>query len=198
MISSSKSEGDCVGKKTDDFNAGDRVSSKLLENSIHFLTGEICEDNIADCIRWIVYENLDQRQVKTLTLYINSEGGDLYQAFALIDIMRTSTHPIRTIGLGNVMSAAFLIFASGEQGQRYIAANTGLMCHQYSDDHTGKHHDLKATMKEGENCNARMLAILIQATQLPASKVKAKLLPASDVYLTAQEALDLGIADQLI
>lgn len=198
MISNSKSEGNCVVKKVEDFNAGDRVDAKLLENSIHFLTGEICEDNIGDCIRWIVYENLDQKQDKVLTLYINSEGGDLYQAFALIDIMRTSTHPIRTIGLGNVMSAAFLIFASGEPGQRYIAANTGLMCHQYSDDHTGKHHDLKATMKEGENCNARMLAILKDATGLATSRVKAKLLPASDVYLTAQEALDLGIADQLL
>lgn len=187
-----------MSKKIIDFNASDRVGSVLLENSIHFLNGEIGEENIAECIRWIVYENLDQTQVKVLTLYINSEGGDLYQAFALIDIMRTSSHPIRTIGMGNVMSAAFLIFASGETGQRYIAANTGLMCHQYSDDHTGKHHDLKATMKEGENCNARMLAILMDATGLTASKVKAKLLPASDVYLTAQEALDLNVADQLL
>ena len=141
---------------------------------------------------------MDQRQVKTLTLYINSEGGDLYQAFALIDIMRTSVHPIRTFGMGNVMSAAFLIFASGEPGQRYLAANTGLMCHQYSDDHTGKHHDIRAQMKEGENCNTRMLNILKTATQLPASKVKAKLLPASDVYLTAEEAIDLGVADHLL
>lgn len=198
MISNSKSEGDCVSKKTDDFNAGDRISAKLFEHSIHFLTGEICEENIEECIRWIVYENLDQRQVKTLTLYINSEGGDLYQAFALIDVMRTSTHPIRTIGMGNVMSAAFLIFASGERGQRYLAMNTGVMCHQYSDDHTGKHHDIKAQMKEGENCNLRMLNILTTATQLPASKVKTKLLPASDVYLTAEEALDLCVADHLL
>ena len=191
------SEGDCV-KKTDDFNASERIGAKLLENSIHFLTGEICEENIEQCIRWIVYENLDQRQVKTLTLYINSEGGDLYQAFALIDIMRTSVHPIRTFGMGNVMSAAFLIFASGEPGQRYLAANTFLMCHQYSDDHTGKHHDIRAQMKEGENCNTRMLNILKTATQLPATKVKAKLLPASDVYLTAEEAIDLGVADHLL
>lgn len=185
-------------KKTDDFNASDRMGGKLLENCIHFLTGEICEENVDACIRWIVYENLDQRQIKTLTLYINSEGGDLYQAFGLIDIMRTSTHPIRTIGIGNVMSAAFLIFACGESGQRYIGKNTGIMCHQYSDDHTGKHHDIRAQMKEGDNCNTRMLTILQEATGLTSSKVKAKLLPASDVYLTAEEALDLAVADHIL
>ena len=96
------------------------------------------------------------------------------------------------------MSAAFLIFAAGDKGERYIAPNTGIMCHQYSDSSEGKHHDLKATMKEGENCNQRMLDILKEATGLTAARVKTKLLNATDVYLTAQETVDLGIADQLL
>lgn len=185
-------------KKIDEFNAEDRISIKLLENSIHFLSGDIDEESIAECIRWITYENLSHKEGKTLTLYINSPGGDLYQAFALIDIMRNSSHPIRTIGIGNVMSAAFLIFVSGTKGERYIAQNTGIMCHQYSDSPEGKHHDLKSSMKEGENCNARMLEIIKDATGLTASKIKARLLPASDVYLTADEALVLGIADYIL
>ena len=137
-------------KKTEDFNAADRIAAKLLENSTHFLIGDICEENVNEVIRWIVYENLDSRTPKTLTLYVNSQGGDLYQAFALIDTMRNSHHPVRTIGLGQIMSAAFLIFASGKKGERYIAKNTGIMCHQYSDSPEGKYHDIKAQMKEGE------------------------------------------------
>jgi ATP-dependent Clp protease protease subunit len=197
MISNSESIGAKV-KKIDDFNAEDRISVKLLENSIHFLSGDIDEESIASCIRWITYENLTHKEGKTLTLYVNSSGGDLYQAFALVDIMRNSVHPIRTIGIGNVMSAAFLIFVSGTRGERYIAENTGIMCHQYSDSPEGKHHDLRASMKEGENCNARMLEILKSATGLAASKIKAKLLPASDVYITAAEAIDLGVADYIL
>jgi ATP-dependent Clp protease, protease subunit len=184
-------------KKIDEFNAEDRIAVKLLENSVHFLTGEIDQENISECIKWITFENLDSRD-RTLTLYINSTGGDLYCAFALIDIMKNSKHPIRTIGVGSVMSAAFLIFASGSQGERYAGKNASFMCHQYSDGVEGKHHDLKATMKEGENCNDKMVAILKEATGLPPSKIKSKLLHASDVYLTAQETIDFNVADHLL
>ena len=185
-----------MSKKFDDFNADDRIAVKLLENSVYYLFGEIDDDNIADCIRWILYENTDSRE-KTLTLYINSTGGDLYNAFALIDVMRNSHHPVRTIAIGSAMSAAFLIFAAGHKGERYASKNTSFMCHQYSDSLSGKHHDLRATMRDGELCNQKMVDLLKDATGLTASKIKSKLLPASDVYLTAEECVELGVADHL-
>ena len=184
-------------KKIDEFNAGDRIGVKLLENSIYFLSGEITEENINECIKWVIYENLDPKE-KVLTLYVNSSGGDLYQAFALIDVMRSSKHVIRTVGIGSIMSAAFLIFTSGDQGERYLAVNTGIMCHQFSGGTDAKFHDLKAEMKENELLNKKMVDILKNATGLPTTKIKTKLLPASDVYLTAQEAIELGIADHLL
>jgi len=185
-------------KHIDAFNAEDRISIKLLENSVFFLTGDISEENVADCIRWVVFENLNQKENKLLTLYINSTGGDLYQAFALIDIMRNSRYPVRTIGIGSVMSSAFLIFASGSPGERFLAQNTGLMCHQYSDEVGGKHHDLRASLKEGENCNNKMLEILKIATGLTAAKVRSKLLRETDIYLTVDEAVELNVADHIL
>jgi ATP-dependent Clp protease protease subunit len=185
-------------KHIDVFNAEDRISVKLLENSVFFLNGDISEENVSDCVRWITYENLSDSGNKLLTLYINSYGGDLYQAFALIDMMRNSRHPVRTIGIGAVMSAAFLILASGSPGGRFVAQNTGLMCHQYSDEVEGKHHDLKASLKEGEHCNSKMLAILVNATGLTTARVRSKLLKETDVFLTAQEAVDLNIVDHIL
>ena len=185
-------------KKLEDFNADERVSLRLLENHVHFLTGEICEENVQEAIRWITFENLEQKSGKVLTLYINSYGGDLYQAFALIDIMRVSKYPIRTIGIGTIMSAAFLIFASGDKGQRFIAQNTGIMCHQFSESTEGKYHDIRAALKETENANAKMVGILQDATGLTAAKVRSKLLPASDVYLSAQDLVDLSVADHIL
>jgi len=184
-------------KKLDEFNASDKINVKLLENSVHFLVGEITDDNVNECIKWLIYENLDQKS-KTLTLYINSTGGDLYSAFALIDIINTSNHPVRTIAVGAVMSAAFLIFASGTKGERYCGRNTGLMCHQFSDSTEGKYHDIKATMRDNELSNQKMVDILKEATGLAPSVIKKKLLPASDVYLTADEAVELGIADNIL
>jgi len=184
-------------KKIDEFNASDRVDLKLLENSVHFLSGEITDENVNECIKWIIYENFDVRE-KILTLYINSTGGDLYSALALVDVMKSSEHPIRTITIGSAMSAAFLIAASGTHGQRYAGKNATFMCHQFTDNSEGKYHDLKASMKGNEISNEMMVAVLKEATGLAPSVIKKKLLPASDVYLTPQEVIDLGIADHLL
>ena len=194
----SKSNYGSTVKRLEGFNASDRVDVKLLDNNVHFLVGEICEENVAECLKWIVYENLDKRVDKVLTLYINSTGGDLYQAFALIDMMRTSKHPVRTIAVGSIMSAAFLIFASGTKGERYIGLNTGIMCHQFSGGTEAKYHDIKAEIKEADLCNRKMVEILKAATGLTNAKIKSKLLPASDVYLTVDELMDLGIADHIL
>ena len=184
-----------MNKNIEGVSVDDLVEGRLLKSHIHFLTGDIDEDNIRKAIQWIVYENLSN-ETKTLTLYVNSQGGDLYSAFALIDIMQVSKHVIRTVGIGSIMSAAFLIFVSGTRGHRIIAPNTGIMCHQYSDSTEGKHHDLKATMKEGEHCNERMLSILENSCKLDAKTIKRKLLNPTDVYLTAEELILLGLADK--
>jgi ATP-dependent Clp protease protease subunit len=186
-------------KKFDDFNASDRIDIKLLEGSIHFLVGEIEEENINECIRWLVYENLNPKADKTLTLYINSQGGDLYQALGLIDLMKNSQLPIRTIGYGSVMSAAFLILASGTKGERYIAPNTGIMCHQFSSsEEVGKYHDIKAQRKETDRLNQAMYDVLKEATELDGRIIKTKLLPPHDVYMTASEMIDFGAADHIL
>jgi len=181
-----------------DQTASDRIDNSLLDNHIHFINGEIDEDVIKEAIKWILYENLEKNKDKVLTLYINSCGGSLTDAFALIDIMKQSNYTIRTVGIGNVMSAAFLLFACGTRGQRYIAKNASIMCHQFSESLDSKYHDIKAQMKETENLNSRMVQILKEATDLPPSKIKSKLLPPSDVYLTAEELIQFNVADNIL
>lgn len=185
-------------RKLEDFNAEDRIDLKLLENSTYFLNGEISEESAAACTKWLIYENLETAKEKMLTLYINSTGGDLYQAFGLIDVMQASPHVVRCIGIGSVMSAAFLIFAAADKGHRYASKNTSFMCHQFSSGMDAKYHDLKAEMKETELLNDKMIDVLKEATGLAPSVIKKKLLPPSDVYLTAQEVLNLGIADHIL
>jgi ATP-dependent Clp protease protease subunit len=158
-------------KKLEDFNAEDRIDLKLLENSTYLINGEINEDSVGAAVKWLIYENIDSSKEKILTIYINSTGGDLYQAFALIDIMRASPHTVRCIGIGSVMSAAFLIFAAGDPGHRYAAKNTSFMCHQFTSGMDAKYHDLKAEMKETELLNEKMIQILKDATGLAPSVI---------------------------
>ena len=185
-------------KKIEEFNADDRIDITLLKNSVFFLTGEIEEENVSKCIKWITYENLETNKDKVLTLYVNSTGGDLYQAFALIDVMNTSEYTVRTIGIGAVMSSAFLIVASGTKGERFVAQNTSCMCHQFSSDTDGKYHDLKAEMKETEFLNSKMVDVLVEATGKVPSYVKKRLLPPTDVYMTAHEMIEHGAADYIL
>jgi ATP-dependent Clp protease protease subunit len=199
MISNSEPKGASVSKKLDDFNAQDRQGIKFQDAGVHFLIGEIDEENINECIKWLAYENIDPKADRVLTLYVNSQGGDLYEAFGLIDMMRNSQIPIRTIGYGSVMSAAFLIVASGSQGERYITKNCGIMCHQMSaTEEMGKYHDIKATRKETDRLNKAMYDVLKECTGLDGRIIKTRLLPAHDVYMTAEEMIEFGAADQIL
>lgn len=188
-------------KKFDEsvIDAEDIIGLGLLKNHTHILTGDIDDENIDKAIRWLIYENATgESSGKVLTLYINSTGGSLTDAFALIDIMRNSNFVVRTIGVGNVMSAAFLLFAAGDKGHRYISKNTSSMCHQFTDSVDSKYHDIKASMKESESLNERMINVLMETTGLPRSKIKSKLLGPSDIYLSAEEMIELGVADHIL
>ena len=199
MISNSELKGASVSKKLDDFNAQDRQGLKFQDAGVYFLIGEIDEENINECVKWIAYENINPQPDRMLTLYVNSQGGDLYEAFGLIDMMRNSQIPIRTIGYGSVMSAGFLIVTAGAPGERYVTKNCGIMCHQMSIlEEAGKYHDIKATRKETDRLNKAMYDLLKETTGLDGRIIKTRLLPAHDVYMTAEEMIEFGAADQLL
>jgi ATP-dependent Clp protease protease subunit len=184
-------------EKNDDFVSADgKIESAFLDNHIHFINGDINEDSVGKAIRWIIFENTKGND--PLTLYINSDGGNLPDAFALIDVMRMSKVPIRTIGIGSVCSSAFLIFAAGTKGHRLIGQNTTVMCHQFTESSEGKFHDLKTKIKENQRMNDRMNSLLVECSNLIEKEVKTKLLPPSDVWLSANELVELGIADSIL
>ncbi len=185
-------------KAYEQYSVDERIEATLHDNDIHYLNGELDNENIAKCIKWVLSANLVKRPKRKLTLYINTVGGDLYETFGLIDVMRDSYHTISTVGVGAVMSAGFLIFASGKQGERYIGKNTGIMNHQHSDTMESKMHDMKAQMKENNNCEQRCMQILRDATGYSLADVRKKFNNPSDQYLTAKQLVELKIADHIL
>lgn len=174
----------------------DNLNNTLLSNHVFYLNGEIDDYNTSECIKWIISENLTHTDVE-LTLYINTPGGDLANAFALIDIMRESRLPIKTIGIGAIHSAGFLIFASGTVGRRIVSKNTSIMIHQYSTVYGGKQHDMKAHVRELEISQNKIVKLLEEITGYDSYDVIEYFLPPSDVWLTATELVAYKIADKV-
>lgn len=174
----------------------DEIDWNLHNSGSFFLTGEIDDISTGEVVKWILSENVSKKHTE-LRLFINSCGGDLYSAFGLIDIMKASKIPIHTIGVGSLMSAAFLIFMTGHKGGRLLTRNTTVMSHQFSTYYEGKEHDVKASEKETRTVKQRMLDIIKESCSMDERAVKRKLLPPSDVWLSAQECIDLGVADAI-
>ena len=170
----------------------------LADAGIMLLMGNINEDSVKPAIEWILHENLCRKKKnKELLLMVCSEGGNLEDAFALIDVMRTSKIPIKTVGLGVIASAGLMIFIAGAPGRRVLTPNTSILSHQFSAGHAGKAHELFATMKEFELTQQRMLALYQECTGLDERRIREVLLPAQDVYLSAEEALKHCICDHV-
>lgn len=177
----------------------DKLPNQLLnDHGIYVFMGDVDEDNIRPIIEWILVENhVVKKKKKELLLMICSDGGDLSNGFALIDVMRASTIPIKTVGLGTIASAGLMIFLAGARGRRILTPNTSILSHQFSWGSSGKAHELFATVKEFELTEKRMIEHYKKSTGLDDDDIRKVLLPPQDVYLSADEALEYGICDHI-
>jgi ATP-dependent Clp protease protease subunit len=171
----------------------DMSRSYLHDAGTFYLCGEIEAGTVGPCIEWILEEGLRKRHTR-LDLVVNSIGGDVSEAFALIDIMAGSIIPIHTLGIGMVASAGLLVFMHGER--RILTRNTLLLSHQHSTGGIeGKYHELLAERKAEDWLNERLTAMYRQCTGLSKREVQKFLLGPSDTYLTAAQAKKLGLCD---
>lgn len=169
---------------------------KLEHEPSHFLSGTIDENNVESAMKWIV--DLNEKGIGTVcTLYINSDGGSVNDAFALADIMRISKTPISTVAIGSLMSSALLIFAAGFTTARSVSKNTSIMMHQFNHEYSGKYHDMKSYALEIDRINDRMVDLIHIHSNLTQDDVKRIIVTPTDVWFTANDLVHYGIADYI-
>jgi ATP-dependent Clp protease protease subunit len=174
----------------------DNASEALNNHGIMVLMDEINHETVKPVIEWILHENhVRKKKHKELLLMICSDGGNIAEAFALIDVMRSSRIPVKTVGLGSIASCGLLIFMAGATGRRVLTPNTSILSHQFSWESEGKSHELFATIKEFELTQKRMVTLYREATGLEDDVIRKVLLPPQDVWLSAEEALEYHICD---
>lgn len=171
----------------------------LYESGVMYFADGFTNESTKPVVNWIIEKNLlpDSERPKELTLIINSPGGSVHAAFALIDTMKGSAIPIKTVGLGMIASCGLLTFMAGAKGKRILTRNTSILSHQYSWGSGGKEHELFARVKEFELSTERMLEHYKRCTGMTEKKIREFLLPAEDIWLSAEEAVKHGIADKI-
>lgn len=166
-------------------------------HSFFLMMEEISLGTVKSAVEWILEANFAEERPEMLNLIITSPGGDLNAAFALIDVMRGSAIPVRTIGLGQIASAGLMIFIAGEKGQRILTPNTSILSHQYTWGAFGKEHELFATVKEFDLTTKKMIEHYKRCTGLADKKIREVLLPPQDMWLSPLEAKKLGLCDDV-
>ena len=138
-------------------------------------------------------KNFERKPIK---LYINSYGGGIYNMWGLVDIIENSKTPIHTYCTGYAMSAAFMIFISGHK--RFISKHATLLYHQLSAYTDGTYQDILETSEEYNYCQTEMEAVVRSHTNIKQSKLNTIRKNKIDWYIRANEAIELGIADEII
>lgn len=157
------------------------------------ITEEVCSEIIAEIISVNFME--EKMRPDVINLLITSPGGDMDAAIGLINVMKGSKIPIRTIALGRAASAALCILMAGDH--RVVTPWTNLMSHQFSSAVAGTYTDLKTASEEFHKYYDKMVDIYSTFTKLSKKKIEKDLLNHTDVHLTPEEAVKYGIADMV-
>ncbi len=135
-----------------------------------------------------------------ITLYISTYGGSADEMFGLFDIMNITKKKciIETIGMGKVMSAGTLLLAAGTKGHRKIGKNCRVMLHQVSAGTFGPLFNMTTEIDAIQSLQEQYIKAMVSCTNLSKRKLKSLLNERVNVYLTAEEAVEYGLADEII
>jgi ATP-dependent Clp protease, protease subunit len=179
-------------------NRGERafdIYSRLLRDRIIFL-GTPVDDQVANAIiaQLLFLEHDDPAQ--DIRLYINSPGGVVYSGLAIYDTIQMIKPDVATFCMGMGASMAAVLLAGGTQGKRFALPNTRIMIHQGSAGFRGAVPDIEVAARETLSLTTKLTEILAAHTGQTYDKVKRD--TERDYYLTAQEAKEYGIIDDVL
>lgn len=181
--------------------AGSRVYdiySRLLEDRIIFLGGGI-EGNVANSVIAQMLFLASKDPKKDIKLYINSPGGSVTSALAIYDTMQYIEAPISTVCVGMAFSAGAVLLAAGTKGKRFALPNSEVMLHQVAvggGGVTGQATEIEIAANQIVKIKHRLNKILKDHTGQPLKKIERD--TDRDFYLTADEAKEYGIIDEVI
>ena len=170
------------------------IYSRLLRDRIIFL-GSAIDDNVANVIvaqlLFLERENPDA----DISLYINSPGGSVTAGMAIYDTMNYVRCPVRTVCVGLAASMGAFLLMAGEKGKRLALPNSEVMIHQPSGGAQGQATDVRIQAEWLLKTKQKMNRLMSEMTGKPLEQLELDV--ERDHYMSAQEALEYGIIDEI-
>ncbi len=172
------------------------IYSRLLKDRIIFLGGPII-DPVANSVIAQLLFSASRDPNKDIQLYINSPGGVLTSALAIYDTMQYIKCPISTVCIGSAASGAAVLLAAGTKGKRFSLPNAQILLHQVAvSGVSGEAVEVEIAAKQIIKLKDKVNRILANHTGQPLEKVEKD--TDRDFYLSAEEAKEYGLIDEVI
>jgi ATP-dependent Clp protease protease subunit len=181
-----------------------------MESRTMLLQGNLDEEKSAEILSGFLAladlkaprQNLKEGEMPydPITLYISTYGGSADEMFGLFDVMNMCKKRcvIETVGMGKVMSAGTLLLAAGTKGHRKIGKHCRVMLHQVSAGTFGPLFNMTTEIDAIQKMQEAYINAMVSCTSLSKRKLKSLLNERVNVYLTAEEAVEYGLADTII
>jgi ATP-dependent Clp protease protease subunit len=171
------------------------IYSRLLKDRIVFLGGQI-SDEVSNLItaQLLFLESEDPE--REINMYINSPGGSVTAGLAIYDTMQFVKPPVSTLCVGQAASMGAVLLAAGSKGKRYALPHARIMIHQLSGGFEGQAADIDIQAREALRLRDLLNQILSQHTGQNLKKLEKD--TDRDNFLSAQQALEYGLIDEVI
>ncbi|WP_019155645.1 ATP-dependent Clp endopeptidase proteolytic subunit ClpP [Robertmurraya massiliosenegalensis] len=179
-------------------NRGERsydIYSRLLKDRI-IMIGQQIDDNLANSVIAQLLFLESENPKKDISLYINSPGGSTTAGFAIFDTMQLIKPDINTICTGMAASFGAILLLAGTKGKRYALPNSEVMIHQPLGGAQGQATEIEISAKRILKLREHVNQIISERTGQPVEKVAKD--SDRDYFMSAKEALDYGIVDEII
>jgi ATP-dependent Clp protease protease subunit len=173
------------------------VYQKLANDRILFLCNQITDTVATDIVATLLLKDAEDSE-KKITLFINSDGGDIRNALMIYDIMSMLQCPVETVCIGSAMDEAAIILAGGSPGMRLATKNSVIAVSQLVHDWYSHSNltDAKKILDQSMSDNKRMMEILSKACKKPLKQVMEDF--ERRVFMNAKQAAKYGIIDKVI
>ena len=181
-------------EKTNNSERAYDIYSRLLKDRIIILTGEIDDSSANIVVAQLLY--LDSINHDDISLYINSPGGSITSGMAIYDTMNFIKSEVSTICIGMAASMGAFLLSSGQKGKRYCLPNSEVMIHQPLGGASGQATEIKIAAEHILKIKDKLNKILASNTGKDIKTIEED--TERDNYLSAVEALEYGLIDQIL